>query len=120
MNSLHNSATIYNCLKKLKLGTFISDVNIKHIIAIILSVFTIGFKGKTLNFASVSDCHRTTVAHFLNKGKWDSDKLLQTLKSNFIEIIYNEAHIMGENVITAIYNKGKKVRLKNFLPFIII
>ena len=91
MNSLHNSATIYNCLKKLKLGTFISDVNIKHIIAIMLSVFTIGFKGKTVNFASVSDCHRTTVAHFLNKGKWDSDKLLQTLKSNVVEIIYNEA-----------------------------
>lgn len=39
----------------------------------------------------VSDCHRTTVAHFLNKGKWDSDKLLQTLKSNVVEIIYNEA-----------------------------
>ena len=91
MNSLHNSATIYNCLKKLKLGTFISYVNIKHIIAIMLSVFTIGFKGKTVNFASVSDCHRTTVAHFLNKGKWDSDKLLQTLKSNVVEIIYNEA-----------------------------
>ena len=87
MNSLHNSAIIYNCLKKLKLGTFISDVNIKHIIAIMLSVFTIGFKGKTLNFASVSDCHRTTVAHFLNKGKWDSDKLLQTLKSNVVEIV---------------------------------
>ena len=40
---LNNSATIYNCLKKLKLGTFISDVNIKHIIAIMLSVFTISY-----------------------------------------------------------------------------
>ena len=75
-----------------------SDVNIKHTIAIMLSVFITGFKGKTVNFASVSDCHRTTVAHFLNKGKWDSNKLHQTLKSNVVEIIYNEARRSGKPI----------------------
>ena len=44
MDSIHNPVVIFNCLKKLKLGTFLSDVNIKHIIAIMLSVFITGFK----------------------------------------------------------------------------
>ena len=95
MNSLHNSATIYNCLKKLKLCTFISDVNIKHIIAIMLSVFTIGFKGKTLNFASVSDCHRTTVAHFLNEGK------LNDVENAVILITYPQNAFQSPNALRA-------------------
>lgn len=98
MDSIHNSVVIFNCLKKLKLGTFLSDVNIKHIIAIMLSVFITGFKGKTINFAFASDCHRTTVAHFLNKGKWDSGKLSQTLKTSVIEIIYREAQKTGNPI----------------------
>lgn len=82
MDSILNSNVIYNCLKKLNLGTFLSDVNMRHIIAIMLSVFMTGYKGKTVDFARASDCHRTTVAHFLNKGKWDSDKLRNTLKAS--------------------------------------
>ena len=95
MNSLHNSAIIYNCLKKLKLGAFISDVNIKQIIAIMLSVFSIGFKGKTLNFASVSDCHRTTVAHFLNEGK------LNDVENAVILITYPQNAFQSPNALRA-------------------
>ncbi len=36
-------------------------------------------------------CHRTTVAHFLNKGKWDDSKREDILKSTMIQIIYQEA-----------------------------
>ena len=98
MDSILNSNVIYNCLKKLNLGTFLSDVNMRHIIAIMLSVFMTGYKGKTVDFARASDCHRTTVAHFLNKGKWDSDKLRNTLKASIIEIIYKKAKETGKPV----------------------
>lgn len=98
MDSILNSNVIYNCLKKLNLGTFLSDVNMRHIIAIMLSVFMTGYKGKTVDFAHASDCHRTTVAHFLNKGKWDSDKLRNTLKASIIEIIYKKAKETGKPI----------------------
>ena len=98
MDSILNSNVIYNCLKKLNLGTFLSDVNMRHIIAIMLSVFMTGYKGKTVDFARASDCHRTTVAHFLNKGKWDSDKLRNTLKASIIEIIYKKAKETGKPI----------------------
>ena len=70
----------------------------RHIIAIMLSVFMTGYKGKTVDFARASDCHRTTVAHFLNKGKWDSDKLRNTLKASIIEIIYKKAKETGKPI----------------------
>ena len=63
-----------------------------------LSVFITVFKGKTINFAFAGECHRTTVAHFLNKGKWDSDKLSRTLKTSVIEIIYREAQKIGNPI----------------------
>lgn len=98
MDSILNFDVIYNCLKKLKLTTFLSDVNIKHIITIMLSAFMTGYKGKTVDFARVGNCHRTTVAHFLNKGKWDSDNLHNTLKAGIIQIIYEEAKKSGKPI----------------------
>lgn len=38
---------------------------------ILISVFFLGYHGKTIDFEKYSPCHRITTAHFLNKGKWD-------------------------------------------------
>ncbi|RHG14604.1 transposase, partial [Mediterraneibacter gnavus] len=43
--------------------------------SILISIFISGYHGKTTDFAKNSSCHRTTIAHFLNSGKWD-DSLL--------------------------------------------
>lgn len=66
--------------------------------SVIIAVFMYGYKGKTINFALCSSCHRTTIAHFLNEGKWDSDTLEDILKSAVISIIYNEAEATGKPV----------------------
>lgn len=66
--------------------------------AIILSVFTIGFKGKTVNFEQSSPCHRTTIAYFLNYGKCDDSKLEDILKQSVIDIIYHKAEVTGKLV----------------------
>ena len=66
--------------------------------AIMITVFSAGYKGKTVQFAQASSCHRTTIAHFLNKGKWDSDKLEEILKEAVIHIIYEEARRTGKPI----------------------
>ena len=55
--------------------------------SILISIFILGYHGKTTDFAKNSSCHRTTIAHFLNSGKWDDSLLSDTLKCSVIEII---------------------------------
>ena len=66
--------------------------------AILISVFSPGYHGKTIDFERYSPCHRTTVAHFLNKGKWNDDGLEGILKSTVIQFIYKEAQRTGKPV----------------------
>ena len=68
----------------------------KHIMAILISVFSLGYHGKTIDFEKYSPCHRTTVAHFLNEGKWDDAKLENILKSTVIQFIYKKAQQSGK------------------------
>ncbi len=70
----------------------------KHIMAILISVFSLGYHGKTIDFEKYSPCHRTTVAHFLNKGKWDDSRLEDMIKSIVIQVIYKEAQRSGKPV----------------------
>lgn len=53
----------------------------KHIMKMLISAFSLGYHGKTIYFEKYSPCHCTTVAHFLNKGKWDDARLEDMLKS---------------------------------------
>lgn len=77
-NSIHHSNSIYNYFKSLKLGLFLSDVYLNHLMIIMVSVFLRGYRGKTIDFAEVSCMHRTTTAYFLNHGKWDDSALQDT------------------------------------------
>ena len=71
---------------------------INHLMSILISIFLSGYHGKTTDFANNSFCHRTTIAHFLNSGKWDESLLSDTLKQSVIEIIYSEAARTGKSV----------------------
>ena len=75
-----------------------SDIYLRHLMAIILSVFLRGYRGKTTDFTIASLHHRTTVAHFLNQGKWNDSALQDTLKSSVIQLIYHEATISGKPI----------------------
>lgn len=94
-NSIHHSKIIFNHLKKLNLCQIYSHTTLKHIMAILISVVAFGFKGKTVNFERFSPCHRTTIAHFLNHGKWEDHKLADILKAFVTEVIYKEAERSG-------------------------
>ena len=86
-NNIHHSNSIYNYFKSLKLGLFLSDVYLNHLMIIMVSVFLRGYRGKTIDFAEVSCMHRTTTAYFLNHGKWDDSALKDILKVRVIHTI---------------------------------
>lgn len=97
-NSIHHSNIIYNYFKTLKPGQFLSDVYLNHLMTIIVSVFLRGYRGKTIDFAQVSHHHRTTIAYFLNHGKWNDLNLQDTLKSSVIQIIYQKSQRSGQPI----------------------
>ena len=66
--------------------------------AIIVSIFLRGYRGKTVDFVQVSGKHTTTTAHFLNHGKWNDSTLEDTLKSTVIQVIYREAQRSGQPI----------------------
>ena len=66
--------------------------------SILISIFISGYHGKITDFAKSSSCHRTTIAHFLNSGKWNDSLLSDALKQAVIEIIYSEAARTGKPV----------------------
>ena len=102
INSIHYSEIIFNCLKQLNLIQTFNKIAVKHFMTIIMAVFMRGYSGKTINFEACSDYHRTTIAHFLNNGKWDTEKLEDILKSCVVSVIYNEAVISGKPVYCVI------------------
>jgi len=59
--------------------------------AIVVSVFLRGYRGKAIDFVQASQCHRTSIAYFLNHGKWDDHDLRNILKKSVIHMIYQEA-----------------------------
>ena len=97
-NSINHSEAIYKCLLKLNIYRDFSHTVVKHIMAIIMAVFCAGYKGKTVQFSQTSVCHRTTVAHFLNKGKWNSNHLEEILKQEVLDIIYRESERTGKPI----------------------
>lgn len=97
-NSIYHSSVIYNRLIPLNLGQIFSSTVMKHILSVLISVFLRGYRGKTVDFACASPCHRTTIAHFLNRGKWDDEKLERILKEAVVRTIYEESLRSGKPV----------------------
>lgn len=97
-NSIYDSQTIYKCFLQLRLTESFRRIVLQHIMAILISVFTVGYQGKTIQMAENSERHRTTVAHFLNHGKWDDNVLEDIIKATVINRIYGEARRTGEPI----------------------
>lgn len=97
-NSIHHSDIIYKCLRALNLCQVFSHTTIRHVMAVLISTFSLRYKGKSVNFSSHSPCHRITLAHFLNQGKWNSPRLENLIKASVIQTIYGEALRSGKPV----------------------
>ena len=74
----------------------------KHIMAIILASLFTGYKGKTVDFEKYSTCHRTSIAHFLNHGKWEDTLLESVLRTAVVSCIYEESKRTGAPIFCMI------------------
>ena len=97
-NSIHDSATIYKSFLQLKLEQCYRRVILRHIMSILICVFTIGYKGKTVQMERASEKHRTSIAYFLNHGRWEESILEQCVKAEVIRRIYEEAERTGKPI----------------------
>ena len=93
--SVKQSEEICKTLNALRLGNFLSDVYLEHVKTLTHSVFMLGYKGKVVNAEVFCEKHRTTVAHFLNNGRWDSLNFEKALKRQVIDRIYEESRKSG-------------------------
>ena len=98
-NSIYESRSIYKCLREIKLCERLSHIAIKHIMTILITMYSVGYRGKTVDFSRNSPHHRTTIAHFLNQGKWDDKAVEKILKQAVIERIYGEAERTGQPIL---------------------
>ena len=87
---------------KLRLYQLFSMTTMKHIMAIILASLFTGYKGKTVDFEKYSTCHRTSIAHFLNHGKWNDELLESVLRTAVVSCIYEESKRTGSPVFCMI------------------
>ena len=101
-NSIHHSERIFKSLEKINLTGKLSKIAITHIITILMAIFSIGYHGKTVDFERQSDCHRTTIGYFLNKGKWDELAIEKAVKQSVINIIYEESKRTGNPIFCVI------------------
>ncbi len=98
-NSIYYSATICKQITNLGLEKYFRRIVLGHIMSILIAVFSYGYRGKTTQMSEVSEKHRTTIAHFLNHGRWEDTVLEQVLKAQVVQVIYKEAERTGKPVI---------------------
>ncbi len=98
-NSIYYSESICKQISNLGLEKYFRRIVLKHIMAILIAVFSYGYRGKMTQMSTASEKHRTTIAHFLNHGRWKDTVLEQILKAQVVRAIYGEAERTGKPVI---------------------
>ena len=96
--SIYDSKIIFNNIFELGLEKYFRRLVLRHIMSILTAVFISGYKGKTVQISKSSAAHRTTIAHFLNDGKWEDAVLEVILKQQVIRTIYEEAERTGKPI----------------------
>lgn len=96
--SINETNAICNALKEINLLSVLSRKSQLHIRSILTAALTKGFRGKTVDFAQNSNCHRTSLAHFLNAGKWDDRQVETVIHETVVKKVYHEAERTGKPV----------------------
>lgn len=73
-------ASLRNYLLQHRLPLYFSKPVMAHIETYMAAATAKGYRGKVVDLADYSDCHRTTLGHFLAEGKWDEAVLQHKVK----------------------------------------
>ena len=71
---------------------------LEYIMAIILSIFSAGYRGKTVDMEQHSERHRTSISRFLRNEEWDDSGLEGAMKALVIKTIYEESARSGKPI----------------------
>lgn len=66
-----------------------------------------GFSGKMTDIEEYSENHRTTIGHFLNRGKWDSKNMSETLSKEVYRHVYMNEPIIFISLDDTVNEKHK-------------
>jgi len=75
---------------------------IKHLMAFLIAMSLKGFRAKMVDIAEVSSNHRTTLSHFLCKGKWNEEPLRDFIKSHSLQYIQKVSTNTGKPMFISI------------------
>ena len=85
----------------------LTSVPLKHISNIIISSAVKGFSGKMTDIEEMSENHRTTIGHFLNKGKWDSAGVSEKLSKEVYSYASSNVPIVFVSLDDTVNEKHK-------------
>ena len=87
--------------------TKLTSVPLKHISNIIIAAGSKGFTGKMTDIEEFSENHRTTIGYFLNKGKWDSERVSSTLSEKVYKYVESSEEIVFMSLDDSVNEKHK-------------
>ncbi len=100
--SIHYSEEISNRLKGKNLYETLSAYALEYIMAILISIFSAGYRGKTVDMEKHSSRHRTSISRFLSSEAWDDSGLEATMKTLVIQTVYEESKRSGKPILCII------------------
>ena len=96
--SIHDSEEIINSLKTKDLYETLTAYALEYIMVILVSIFSAGYRGKTVDMEQHSERHRTSISRFLRNEEWDDNGLEGAMKALVIKTIYEESERSGKPV----------------------
>jgi hypothetical protein len=97
--SIHESKEICNRLRENKLMEAISEYALGYIMSILITAFSCGYRGKTVDIARNGNRHRTSISRFLTGDKWDDSAFEDAMRKLVINIIYEESQKSGMPIL---------------------
>ena len=76
-----------------------SEYALGYIVSILITAFSYGYWGKTVDIARNSHRHRTSISRFLTGDKLDDNALEEAMRKLVIRIIYEESRKSGMPIL---------------------
>lgn len=93
-----NHESLRNFFAKHRLPLYFSKPVLQHLMEYMAASTAKGFRGKLVDIADFSDCHRTTIGHFLSHGKWDETYLQRLVQAESLRYILEQSNQTEEPI----------------------
>lgn len=84
---LPNHETIINFFNSCRLPLYFSKPVLQHIKEFIVASTAKGYRGKVVDIAEWSSCHRTSIGHFLSHGMWEESYIQRIVKKKSLQFV---------------------------------